>query len=346
MDKQNKIIVFWLITGAILVFSMVIIGGITRLTHSGLSMVEWNIVIGALPPMNELEWKETFEKYQDFPEYKLINKDFTVEEFKSIFWWEYIHRLLGRMIGLIFLLPFLFFVIKKWLNPSLIKKLLIIFLLGGFQGFLGWYMVKSGLVENPYVSHYRLAIHLITATILFGYILWVTLTIWGRQEIPERDVPVIIKRLSLGLLSLVLLQIIYGGFVAGLKAGLVFNTFPKMGEDWFPAAITSLEPLLDNFIKGLAGVQFVHRYLAYVIMLLVFWIWLLVRKQELNTIYQRGIGAVLLVLIAQFTIGVLTLINFVSISLAIMHQAMAMVLIATLVYWLSLLYPNKLQFSS
>ena len=142
MEKRNKIIVFWLMTGALLVFGMVMIGGITRLTHSGLSIVEWKLIMGAIPPMNELEWKQTFEKYQDFPEYKLINKDFALEEFKSIFWWEYIHRLLGRLIGLIFLLPFLFFLIKKWLDPPLVKKLSIMFLLGGFQGFLGWYILS------------------------------------------------------------------------------------------------------------------------------------------------------------------------------------------------------------
>ncbi|HIA37139.1 MAG TPA: heme A synthase [Flavobacteriales bacterium] len=343
MEKRNKIIVFWLMTGALLVFGMVMIGGITRLTHSGLSIVEWKLIMGAIPPMNELEWKQTFEKYQDFPEYKLINKDFALEEFKSIFWWEYIHRLLGRLIGLIFLLPFLFFLIKKWLDPPLVKKLSIMFLLGGFQGFLGWYMVKSGLADNPYVSHYRLAIHLITATILFGYILWVALAIWEKDEIPGIDVPAPIRRLSMGLLAFVLLQIIYGGFVAGLKAGLVYNTFPKMGEEWFPSAITTLEPLLDNFIIGLAGVQFLHRYFAYMVAILVLWIWMLVRKHKLNRVYMKAFNAVFLVLIIQFTLGVLTLINSVPISLAVMHQAMAMILVATIVYWLSLLYPNKSQ---
>ncbi len=343
MDKQNKIIVFWLITGAVLVFSMVMIGGITRLTHSGLSMVEWNLIMGVIPPMNDIEWKETFGKYQKFPEYNLINKEFSLEEFKSIFWWEYIHRIMGRLIGLVFFLPFMFFVIKKWLAPPLVKKLIIMFLLGGFQGFLGWYMVKSGLAENPYVSHYRLAIHLITATVLFGYIIWVTLGFFRIGDVARMEVPEKIKKLSLGLLALVLLQIIYGAFVAGLKAGFVFNTFPKMGEEWFPAAITTLVPFADNFIKGVAGVQFVHRYLAYMVAIFVLCIWLLARKQELDGIYQKGINAVFIVIIMQFALGVFTLIYSVPIFLAVLHQAMAMILLAAIVYWLSLLYPNKAQ---
>ena len=346
MERRNKIIFFWLLTGAFLVFSMVMIGGITRLTHSGLSMVEWKLIMGSVPPINDLEWQHTFEKYQEFPEYKLINKDFTLEEFKSIFWWEYIHRLLGRLIGIIFLLPFLFFVIKKWLNPPLIRKLLLMFFLGGFQGFLGWYMVKSGLSDIPYVSHYRLAIHLITASVLFGYIIWVALSIYGNQASSKIDVSTKIKRISLGLLVLVLFQIVYGGFVAGLKAGLVFNTFPKMGDFWFPNAIYSMDPLLDNFIKGLAGVQFIHRYLAYIIVFLVFWIWLLVRKNHPNTNYQKGISLVMIILIAQFVLGVLTLLSSVSLLLAVTHQATAMLLIATIVYWLHLIYHNNVQSSS
>lgn len=234
-SKSDRAIVIWLLIGAFLVASMVIIGGITRLTQSGLSMVEWKLIMGSVPPMNESEWQNTFEKYQQFPEYKKLNVNYTLSDFKSIFWWEYSHRLLGRIIGIIFLIPFIFFLATKKLSTPLIKKLLFVLALGAFQGFLGWFMVKSGLVNNPHVSHYRLAAHLITALFLFAYLFNLALTI-GWPSNTKIRIPYYSQLLKV-LLAFISVQILYGAFVAGLKAGLFYPTFPTMNGVWMPIII-------------------------------------------------------------------------------------------------------------
>lgn len=335
--KHQKTILIWLYAGAFLVFSMVVIGGITRLTHSGLSMVEWKLIMGTIPPLSDADWQETFGKYQTFPEYQQINSDFTLEDFKSIFWWEYIHRMLGRFIGIVFIIPFLFFLKKRWLNSDLKRQLLIMFFLGGFQGFLGWFMVASGLVDNPHVSHYRLAAHLITATILLGYILWVA---FGLSYEKMADMlPGRVGKVTKLLLGLILLQIIYGAFVAGLRAGFIFNTFPRMGEAWFPEAITTLEPWWKNFVEGLAGVQFVHRYLAYLVIGLVVWLWLLCNKLDLSREQRNGLWSIVVLVLIQFGLGVATLVFMVPTGLAVLHQSGAMLLLAAVIYFL-----NKLKY--
>ncbi len=331
-SKRKKIVVIWLLAGALLVFSMVIVGGITRLSNSGLSMVEWKLIMGAIPPLNEDAWKATFEKYQQFPEYQKINYEMDLEQFKSIFWWEYIHRTLGRFVGLVFIFPFVFFVLRKWLDRALIKKCLIMFFLGALQGFFGWYMVKSGLVNDPHVSHYRLAIHLITATILFGYILWVMLNFWSQSERNEDEAFNGIRKLSKLLLGLILLQVVYGAFVAGLDAGKAYNTFPLMGDKWIAEGVTAMAPFWKNFTEGLAGVQFVHRYLAYAIVILVGWIWFKGRNLNLTKGTSSAIVMVIVMVIVQFLLGVFTLINAVPFQLAVLHQLGAMLLFASSVY--------------
>ncbi|MBL4753422.1 MAG: COX15/CtaA family protein [Flavobacteriales bacterium] len=334
MDQQHKKpILIWLYAGALLIFTMVIVGGITRLTHSGLSMVEWKLIMGTIPPLSEADWQDTFAKYQAFPEYEQINSEFTLEDFKGIFWWEYLHRMIGRLLGLVFIFPFLFFLWKKWLDPTLKKQLLLMFFLGGFQGFLGWFMVASGLVDNPSVSHYRLAAHLITATILLGYIFWVIFGLHEKEESPA--LPKKIGSVAKLLLGLVLLQIVYGAFVAGLKAGFVFNTFPKMGDSWFPIAITTLEPLWKNFTEGLAGVQFIHRYLAFAVVGVVGWLWALCSRQELGTAQKQGLWLIIGMVLIQFSLGVSTLLLGVPILIAVLHQAGAMLLLISVVHFLN-----------
>ena len=217
--KQKRIIKNWLYSGLLLIALMVIIGGITRLKHAGLSMVEWKLIGGVIPPLNNLQWQETFEKYQQFPEYLKINKNMQLAEFKVIFFWEYLHRLLGRLIGLVFIIPFVIFWIKKWFNPKQKKQLLILLGLGALQGFLGWFMVKSGLVDVPAVSHFRLAIHLVTAFGLMCYIYWLILSFTET----EKSVNKTINKLSQYLIIALLIQIIYGAFVAGKDAGALRN---------------------------------------------------------------------------------------------------------------------------
>lgn len=331
-EQYKRPIRIWLMTGALLVFSMVIIGGITRLTNSGLSMVEWRLIMGTIPPMSETDWQETFAKYQAFPEYQQINKDFTLENFKGIFWWEYIHRMLGRVIGIVFIIPFLFFLIKKWLDPPLTKQLILLLLLGAFQGGLGPIMVGSGLVNNPHVSHYLLASHFLTASLTLGYILWVALSL-NAEKVSNASVKLVM--ITRFLLGLILLQMVYGAFVAGLKAGYIFNTFPWMGESWVPDAVTTLEPVWTNFISGMAGVQFMHRYLAYIVVGGVAWLWVLSKKQELNEGQSRGLKMIATFVIVQFILGVATLVMSVPVSIALAHQACAVLLMSSVIYFLN-----------
>lgn len=328
MNKEHKPIVIWLLTGCVLIFIMVAIGGMTRLTHSGLSMVEWTI-FGSAPPSSEVAWTALFEKYKQYPEYKQVNFNFSLEEFKRIFWWEYIHRQFGRFIGIVFIVPFLWFWIKGKLSSSLTPKLLLILIMGGFQGFLGWYMVKSGLNAQPDVSHYRLAMHLITAFITFSYTFWVALgLIYPNPPILQKGM----KKPIRFLLLLVIVQIIWGAYVAGLNAGKVYNTWPLMGETLIPEAVSAMEPWWRNFIEGISGVQFVHRYLAYAVLAIVVYVFLKGRKLTLSRSQQKGIYFLLFAVSFQFVLGVLTLLYAVPVSLGLLHQLGAFILLGATIY--------------
>lgn len=306
---------------------MVVVGGITRLTHSGLSMVEWHLFMGSIPPLNNADWIDTFAKYQQFPEFQELNYDFNLEDFKSIFWWEYIHRMIGRLLGIVFIIPFLYFLIKRKLSNKLIKQSVVMFLMGGFQGFLGWFMVKSGLVSSPHVSHFRLAVHLIFAFLTFGYIFWVLLGIFFEEEITLADYPVI-RKLGWILFPVVIVQIVYGAFVAGLRAGTLYNTFPKMGSEWIAEGVTAVSPFYENFIYGLAGVQFIHRYIAYAVVGLIIAIWWKSIRQPVQYSQQLASRGLLYVVVLQFTLGVLTLLYSVPVLLGVLHQAGAFLLLA------------------
>jgi len=330
-NNSNKAIVTWLLIGAFLVASMVIIGGITRLTQSGLSMVEWKLIMGSVPPLNEQEWNTTFEKYQQFPEYQKLNIHYDLEDFKSIFWWEYSHRLLGRIIGMVFLIPFLYFLYKKKVDKSLVKKLLFVLALGAFQGFLGWFMVKSGLVNNPHVSHYRLAAHLATAFFLFAYILDLALSIgWPNKTFVHANY---YQRVLKALLLFISIQILFGAFVAGLKAGLFYSTFPTMNGEWFPEVIANsfLANSWVSLIDTVASVQYIHRWLGIsiwgaVILMGAVFLPSLTKKQR--TAYLLFSGA----LSVQALLGIYTLLYFVPITLAVLHQLGALFTLAAWIY--------------
>lgn len=328
--ENNKSVIIWLLTGCILIFLMVVIGGITRLTNSGLSMVDWNLFMGMIPPLNEKEWLAAFHQYQQFPEYQQVNFHFSLEEFKSIFFWEYLHRFIGRLIGMIFIIPFFYFLIKKKLSKKLIIQCLIILVMGGFQGFLGWWMVKSGLVDNPDVSHYRLAIHLIAAFLTFAYTFWVALQLIYHDK-ERNDVPFMRKWVFI-LFVVTIIQIIYGAFVAGLNAGFVMNTWPKMGNEWISSSVTTIDPLWVNFVDGIGGVQFVHRYLAYIVVGLVLLLLLKSTKFELNELQKKSLIALLCVVFLQFMLGVFTLLMSVPIWLGVVHQVGAFFLLGAIVF--------------
>jgi cytochrome c oxidase assembly protein subunit 15 len=346
---QKKQVTIWLYFIIFLVFAMVVVGGVTRLTHSGLSIVEWKPLMGAIPPLNQEAWEEVFEKYKQFPEYKIHNRHMSLSDFKFIFFWEYFHRLLGRTIGLAYLIPFLFFYFKKYFDKKLTIRLLIGFLLGGLQGGMGWFMVKSGLVDNPAVSHYRLAAHLSIAFAIAGYLFWIILEILGDKSSEKKsdkksdEKPHRRFNLSLYITAGICLQIIYGAFVAGKKAGLGFNTFPKMDDSWIPDEVFSIEPAWLNFFETNAAIQFAHRVIAWILVIAIPFV-LIKFKNEFNTVIQKRARHLLLsTLGVQFILGVLTIlyIGESKVVLPTIHQAGAFVLFIFSVYFNFALYKNE-----
>ncbi|MDB4533289.1 COX15/CtaA family protein [Vicingaceae bacterium] len=329
-DNSQKTVIIWLLSGCALIFLMVVVGGITRLTNSGLSMVDWKLIMGMIPPLSEQDWISSFDQYKQFPEYKEVNYLFTLEEFKAIFFWEYVHRLIGRIIGLVFIIPFFYFLLKNKIQGKLIGKCVIILCMGGFQGFLGWWMVKSGLVNNPDVSHYRLATHLIAAFLTFAYTFWVALgLIYKSEETPNVS---FMRNGVLILFIMTVIQIIYGAFVAGLNAGFVMNTYPKMGDSWIAESVTAMEPFFVNFIDGIGGVQFVHRVLAHIVVGLVIFLLMKSTKFKLNRIQKKSLIALIVVVCIQFLLGVFTLLYAVPVWLGVTHQVGAFFLLGAVVF--------------
>ncbi|MBX2843598.1 MAG: COX15/CtaA family protein [Flammeovirgaceae bacterium] len=328
-EKIDKAVLIWLLSGCFLIATMVIIGGITRLTHSGLSMVEWKLIMGSIPPLNEQEWTEIFEKYQQTPEFKIKHNHFTLSEFKSIFFWEYFHRMIGRFIGIVFIVPFLYFLFQKRLSKSMFQKLLIVLGMGAFQGFLGWFMVKSGLVNRPDVSHYRLAAHLVTALILYSYTFWLALEVVFERSFSLPKSFTSLQKILAVFVIILFLQITYGAFVAGLKAGLFYPTFPKMGNSWIPIAVSF--GFQDNgfmsLFENIATVQFIHRYTAKILLVLVIVLWVKSRNLDLPSRLKFGINGLAITVMIQFLSGVLTLLFKIPVSLGVFHQFGAIVLL-------------------
>ena len=304
---------------------MVVLGGITRLTGSGLSMVEWHPVSGVLPPMSDVAWLTEFASYQQSPEFKTINSWMTLGDFKQIFWFEFSHRLLGRFIGFAFLLPFCWFLFKGQISSSLRPKLVVMFVLGGLQGVLGWYMVKSGLVNNPHVSQYRLTAHLMAAIAIYGYMLWVALGLYT-HSVTSKSAENKTHRFALGLAVLMLITLISGGFVAGMKAGLVYNTFPLMNGELIPDGMGALSPWYLNVFENMATVQFDHRLLAITTLCLVLVFWLKQRRLALSAGTRFWVNALAAMALLQVFLGVSTLLLRVPVPLASLHQAGALVL--------------------
>lgn len=333
MQKDNNKVIYWLLTGCVLIFIMVVIGGVTRLTHSGLSISNYKLISGTLPPMNDTAWQEAFNLYKQYPEYQKLNTHFSLQDFKDIYFWEWLHRFIGRMIGLVFFIPFLYFLVTKQLSKSTIKKSMVLMAMGAFQGFLGWYMVKSGLVDNPDVSHYRLAAHLITAFLTFAYTLWVALDLWFPNK---HNINRSFRNLIRFGLTILLLQIIYGAFVAGLDAGFIHNHWPMMNEGKFMHETVYIEqtPLYKNFIEGKSGVQFVHRILAYLVVIYVFLIWMKSKKIVLTSYQSKGITALLFLVLGQFLLGVFTILLQVPLWLGIAHQVGAFFLLTAMTFTL------------
>ncbi len=332
-STQHPAISLWLKVCLILVLTMILLGGATRLTGSGLSMVTWHPT-GMLPPLNTEQWQQEFELYQQYPEYQIVNRDMTLDGFKRIYWFEYSHRQLGRLIGLVFLLPFLYFLFRKMIPPGLSPRLITMFILGGFQGLLGWYMVQSGLVNNPQVSQYRLTAHLLSAILIYGFILWTIFNLDYAQpyrRIAESPVAVW-RKLSLVLMTLILLTIVTGGFVAGLKAGKIFNTFPLMGGQLIPEGIGALSPWYLNPLENMVTVQFDHRWLAMTTGVLLF-IWYLKGRAGFGDArLQRSFKWIGMMVLIQLGLGIATLLLHVPVWLGVLHQAGALLLFSAMLY--------------
>jgi heme a synthase len=337
IDERKRLhLRVWLYTGAALTFLILIIGGITRLTQSGLSMVDWRPIMGVIPPLTEAQWWETFDQYRAYPEYQILRQGMTLAEFQFIFFWEYLHRMVARMIGLVFLIPFVVFWLRGYLNRPLTLRLLVLFGLGAAQGVMGWLMVASGLVDVPNVSHYRLAAHLSLAFAIFGYCLWLARDLAIRPG-GKRMGDAVLGSVRTGLYllgGLLGIQIVWGAFVAGMKAGFVFNTFPLMAGRLIPPQLLEMQPVIVNFFENAITVQWTHRVLGTILLAAAIWFYLKVRLMEVDRLTRQLNLAFLALILVQYGLGVATLVLRVPLSLGVIHQAAAMVIFGVWVAWL------------
>ena len=325
--RDDLIIGRWLAICAATIFGMILLGGVTRLTESGLSMVDWRPIMGVVPPLSTADWEYLFDQYKLFPEYRLVNQGMSLEEFKQIFWFEYLHRMLGRLIGILFFVPLMVFLWLGKVKSSLKPHLLFLLFLGGCQGFMGWYMVKSGLVDRPDVSQYRLTAHLGLAVAIYAYIVWLTIGLFSPSRHRTNEPAV----MSFAVIALVYVMILSGGFVAGTNAGLSFPTWPLMGDSFIPAALYS-QGLLSAF-EQVTTIHFNHRMLAYVTGAILI---ALATRGLLTSSDSRVRLASILMLVAvslQIILGISTVLSHVHIPIAAGHQGGAVVLLTTVLFW-------------
>jgi cytochrome c oxidase assembly protein subunit 15 len=329
-DGSRTAVAAWLFACCALVFAMIVVGGVTRLTHSGLSITEWQPIVGTLPPLSASDWEEAFAKYRATPEYLQVNRGMTLEAFKGIFWWEYFHRLLGRLIGVVFLVPFAVFALTRRIPRGYAGRLAAIFVLGGLQGAMGWYMVKSGLVDDPRVSQFRLTAHLVLAFVIFAALFWTALSlVFPSRAVLRQPADRSARAWSFGIVALVLAMVATGGLVAGLRAGFAYNTFPLMQGALVPPEVLMLEPWWKNFFWNMATVQLDHRIGAWLLFFLVpvLW-WKLRRAPGIPVRAEKGGDALVAMLAVQIALGITTLLLVVPLPLAALHQAGAVVVFA------------------
>lgn len=325
--REHRIVGYWLLACASVVYLMIVVGGMTRLTQSGLSMVEWDPIMGIIPPLSEAAWMRVFELYRLSPEYIKVNAGMSLDAFKEIFWWEYGHRVLGRVIGMIYLIPLLYFLVRGWIPRRWLGRLAALFVLGGLQGLMGWYMVQSGLVDMPRVSQYRLTAHLGLALVIFSFMLWFALDFLRSETRHQQASPLYLNLTALSVFA-VFLMMLSGGFVAGTRAGFIMNTFPTMNGEWIPTGVLAMQPVWRNFFENAVTIQFVHRYLAVAVALvLLLSVWI-ARKQSFQTAANLVAG----VLVLQVTLGILALVYRVPLALGAGHQAGAVALLASTLY--------------
>lgn len=327
--QPDRPVAYWLFSGCVMIAIILVVGGLTRLNDAGLSITEWDVIGGVIPPMSEAGWQDAFDTYRAFPEYQELNAGMSMSEFKMIYWWEYAHRMLARMLGFLFLIPFLIFAWQRRFSVPEYGKLTSIFMVGALQGFIGWYMVQSGLAGEPYVSHLRLAMHLGLAFLIFGMTLRFGLTKFlGKATLPQWTP---LRKATVAIGALLFIQVLLGALTAGLNAGYVYPTFPKMGPHWIPPEIGSLSPLVYDLFNNMVTVQFLHRMTAYllVVVSLVFWYRM---YRTVNDATIRFYGHLFLALVvAQVAAGVFTLLLFIPNWLAVLHQFLALMLFTIIV---------------
>lgn len=332
--RKNRPVAIWLYIGAGMIIIQVLLGGITRLTGSGLSITEWQPILGTLPPLNERAWQEAFEKYQQIAQYKYINSHFTLEDFKSIYFWEWFHRDWGRLMALVFLFPFIYFVITKKINQSMIHPMIILFLLGALQGIIGWVMVQSGIgTDLLYVSHIRLAIHFIAALVLLCYVVWFALKI----TVPASALSYVprSRKLNVAILILLTVQLIYGAFMAGAHAALAAPTWPTINGMWYPGQyMLNQGGISADLTNNLITIQFIHRNLAYLITILLIWWSMEISKLSVDHYLYKLRFIPLFIVLLQVVLGILALINSINsykLIFSIIHQFVAILLLLSLV---------------
>ncbi|MBO0902418.1 COX15/CtaA family protein [Jiella sonneratiae] len=328
--RNRRAVRLWLYAVALVVFALVLVGGATRLTESGLSITEWKPIHGVVPPLSAAEWQEEFELYKRIPQYEQMNRGMSLDGFKTIYWWEWSHRLLARGVGFVFALPLAFFWLTGRLEPFLKPRLLGLLCLGGLQGAVGWWMVASGLSERTEVSQYRLATHLTIACVIFAATLWVARGLTPRDA-AARPAPAASRRLSVAIVVMALCQIYLGGLVAGLRAGLIYNTWPLIDGAIVPSGLFSMEPLWRNFFENVLTVQFMHRCGAYLLLGATLVHALALWRMVPATRHAGGAGLLFLVVLAQAAIGITTLLMVVPLDLALMHQAGGLIVLAATV---------------
>ena len=333
-QRSQRQIAYWLLIGVGMIIIQVLIGGITRLTESGLSITEWKPITGALPPLNDVAWQTEFDKYKVTDQFKYVHQHFTLSEFKFIFFWEWFHRTWARLMGLVFLFGFIYFLVKKKFDKGMVKPMAVLFILGGVQGFIGWFMVKSGLVPEKYfVGHVELTTHFIAALGLLCYTLWFALSLLIKEE--QIVINTKLKNFLLFILGVLFFQLIYGGFMAGLRAAVTAPTWPTINGSIIPAAINELSPFAKNLVANPITIHFIHRGLAYLLVLLISIWWFRSKSIVNNKLFSRLRIAVLLLLLLQVLLGILTLLNATYptrlVLFGVSHQFVAMLLLMIIV---------------
>lgn len=347
--NPDKPVIYWLLTGCALIYILIVVGCLTRLTHSGLSITEWSFM-GSVPPLNDEMWAERFAKYQESPEFKKVNYSMTLDEFKPIFMWEFVHRLIGRTMMMVFVAGFVLFLLQKRITAKMWPSFILLFLMGAMQAVIGWWMVYSGLRDKPAVSHYRLATHLLSAFMLFAFTFWFALRLIFAGTPQTKEQGRGLRGITIVFFIVLTIQIIYGAFTAGyvegdaarIRPGHIFNTWPMMGDQWMADQVLMKGSLAENLLENASGIQFVHRTLALVVVILLCVLWY--RSNKLNLSKHQHLGVTLLIygVTVQFILGVMTLVYNVPVVLGVLHQSGAFFLFAGCVYLIFHLFRKPL----